>query len=103
MAAWRITRLHRACDLVLVGHAFPERRQTLVKLCSGCVSSPLTRADDEVYRRQLVLVQPERLADDPADAVALDRAAGDAYRHGKTESRTALVVQDRNHAEEPVT
>ena len=49
-----------------------------------------------------MLVQSERLADDPADTVAFDTAARGANRDGKTETRPTLVVPVRGHTKESV-
>ena len=49
-----------------------------------------------------MLVQSERLADDPADAVALDTAARGTDGYGKTETRPTFVVPERSHTKESV-
>jgi hypothetical protein len=49
-----------------------------------------------------MLVQSERLADDPADAVALDTAARGTDRNGKAETRPTFVVPERCHTKESV-
>ena len=49
-----------------------------------------------------MLAQPERLADDPATAVARDRAAGDLGRDGESQPRLGRAIRARDQAEESV-
>jgi hypothetical protein len=86
----------------LLFHFIPERDEARVQFRFRCIFSPVARAHDQVDTRQLMLVQPERLADDPADTVALDTAAGGTNRNGKTETRPTLVVQERSHTKESI-
>ncbi len=47
-------------------------------------------------------MKAERLTDHPSDAVTLNATAGSLHRHGEAESRPALVIGDRGHAEESI-
>jgi hypothetical protein len=67
------------------------------------VSGFLPRTHHEIHARQLVLMQSERLADDPADAVALDSAAGDADRHGQAETGPTFIVPACSHTKKSIT
>jgi len=66
------------------------------------VTRPVPGTDDEVYARQLVLMQAEGLANDSTQTVALDAAAGDTHRYGESETRPALVIPISSHAEESI-
>jgi hypothetical protein len=87
----------------LLFHFFPERYEARVQFRSWCIFRPAARADDQIDGRQLVLVQSERLADDPADTVALDTTARGTNRNRKTETRPTLVVPERSHTKESIT
>jgi hypothetical protein len=50
-----------------------------------------------------MLVQAERLANDPPDAITLHAASSGANRDSKTETRPTLVIQERSHAKESIT
>ena len=67
-----------------------------------CIFYTAASADNQVNARKLMLVQSERLTDDPADSVALDTAARGTNRNGKTETRPTLVVPEDSHTEESV-
>jgi hypothetical protein len=67
-----------------------------------CIFRTAARADNQVNARKLVLVQPERLTDDPADTVTFDTAARGTNRNGKTETRPTLVVPEGSHTKESV-
>ena len=67
------------------------------------IFGPTSRAHDQIDARQLVLMQTERLADNPAQAVTLYAAARGANRNSKTETRPTLVIQERSHAKESIT
>lgn len=47
-------------------------------------------------------MEPERLAHDAPDAIALDGPAGHLRRDREAETRTTFIVQSRSHTEEPV-
>lgn len=63
----------------------------------------LSRAHDHIHAGQLVLVQAERLADDPPELVTLDSAARRAYRNGQAESRPTFVVPRCRHTKKSIT
>jgi len=86
----------------LLFHFIPERNEARAQFRPRCIFSPVARAHDQVDTRQLMLVQSERLADDAADTVAFDTAAGGTNRNGKTETRPTLVVQERGHTKESI-
>ncbi len=48
-------------------------------------------------------MQAEGLANDAAQAIALDRAAGGAHRHRQSQARRARLIECRSHREESVT
>src|SRR5215475_5346728 len=50
-------------------------------------------------RRERALIEPERFANDAAQAVARDRAARGAYRHRESETRRSQIVGSHNHRE----
>jgi hypothetical protein len=87
----------------LLVHFFPERYETRVQFRPWCIFSPAARADDQIDGGQLVLVQSERLADDPTDTIAFDTTARGTNRNGKTETRPTLVVRERSHTKESIT
>jgi hypothetical protein len=86
----------------LVRHFFPEHRQTCMELGARGIFGPGARTHDQIDARQLMLMQSKRFADDPPDTVALDAAARGSNRDGKPETRPALVVPERSHAEESI-
>jgi hypothetical protein len=73
-----------------------------VEFGSRGIPRTVAGADDQVDGRQLVLMQTERLADDPANTVALDATAGDTNRDGEPETRPTLFVPKRSHAKESI-
>lgn len=98
----RIMRRSRAEGMTFARHPLPERLQARPQL-GGCgIPRPVPGADDDIDGRQLVLMQPERFANDPADAVALHAAARGANRNGETKTRPALVIPEQNHAEKSI-
>lgn len=98
----RIMRRPRAEGMTFARHPVPECLQARPQL-GGCgIPRPVPGADDDIDGRQLVLMQPERFANDPADAVALHAAARGANRDGKTKTRPALVVPEQNHTEKSI-
>jgi hypothetical protein len=74
-----------------------------VQLGPRRIFGPASRAHDHIDTRQLMLMQTERLADDPAQTVTLYAAARGANRNSKTETRPTLVIQERSHAKESIT
>ena len=68
-----------------------------------CIFRAAACADNQVNARKLMLVQSERLTDDPADTVTFDTAARGTNRNGKTETRPTLVVPERSHTKESIT
>jgi hypothetical protein len=67
-----------------------------------CIFRTAARADNQVNAGQLMLVQSERLTDDPADTVTFDTAARGTNRNGKTNTRPTLVVPEGSHTKESV-
>jgi hypothetical protein len=86
----------------LLFHFCPERNEARVQFRRWGIFSPVARADDEIDARQLVLVQSEGLADDPADTVTFDTTACSTNRDGETETWPTLVVPERSHTKESV-
>ena len=58
--------------------------------------------DDDVDGGQLVLRQPERLADQPAQPIARHPVAGRLHGHGQADSGMAESIGFDTKAEEPV-
>jgi len=73
-----------------------------VQLRPCCILRAAARADNQVNAGQLMLVLSKRLADDPAEAVTLNTAAGGTNRHCQTETRPTLVVPVRSHTKESI-
>ena len=86
----------------LLFHFFPERYEARVQFRPWCIFRPAARADDQIDSGQFVLVQSERLANDPADTVAFHTATGGTNRNGKTETRPTLVVPERSRTKESI-
>jgi hypothetical protein len=86
----------------LLFHFFPERNEARVQLGSCCIFRAAARADNQVNARQLMLVLPERLADDPAEAIALNTAARGTNRNCETETRPTFVVPQGSHTKESI-
>ena len=60
-------------------------------------------ADHEIQSRELVLVAPETLADDPPQAVALHRRPCGAQRHGEPQAGGPEHIGCGRDAEESIT
>jgi len=86
----------------LLFHFFPERNEARVQLWPCCIFRAAARADNQVNAGQLMLVLSKRLADDPAEAVTFDTAAGGTNRNCETETRPTLVVPERSHTKESI-
>lgn len=69
----------------------------------GGLFGAASSAHDEINVRQLMLMEPERFADDAAEPVALHAAAGGTNRNSKPQTRATLVIQERSHAKESIT
>jgi hypothetical protein len=87
----------------LLSHFLPQLCKTGAQLGPRCVFGPTSRAHDQIDTRQLVLMQTERLTDEPAQAVTPHAPARGANRNRKTETRATLVIQERSHAKESIT
>ena len=61
-----------------------------MQLAPWRILRPATCTHDQIDARQLMLMQPERFADDPADPVALHTAACDTNRNSETQTRRRL-------------
>src|SRR5215469_293014 len=86
----------------LLCHSVPEGVETRDELGVACAAGARPRAHDDVESRQLPLAQPEALADEPTNAIALDGAARDLRRDGEPEPRARRIVRPRDDAEESV-
>lgn len=64
--------------------------------------SPGPGADNQVHGWQFVLMESERLADYPANTVALDTSACSANCNGEAETWPTLVVPESSHAKESI-
>lgn len=83
-------------------HSVQKRIEACAQLRVPRAASPRPRAHDDVHRGQLALAQPERLARDPADAVALDRAPRDLHPDGEAQPRRGPAVRADGETEVPV-
>jgi hypothetical protein len=60
------------------------------------------RTDDQVNRGQLVLMQSEGFADDPADPIALYTASDGTHSHRESDPWPAFIVRQSGHAEKSI-
>ena len=74
-----------------------------MQLAPWRILRPATCTHDQIDARQLMLMQPERFADHPADPVALHTTACDTNRNSETQTRASLVIQECGHAKESIT
>jgi len=86
----------------LLCHFVPEPFEARSELRVPCAARARTRAHDDVESGQLPLAQPEALADEPANSIALDGAASDLRRDGKPEPWACRGVRARDDAEEAI-
>jgi hypothetical protein len=73
-----------------------------MQLPAGGPTGACPGADDQVEAGELVLMQAEGFADDPADTITLDAAARGTHRDGKPETRPAFIVPERSHSKESI-
>ena len=72
------------------------------QLRTRCAAGLRPRVHNEIDSRKSMLVQPKRLPDDAAEAVALHGIAGHTYGNCHAEPRAVLVIATCCHREESV-